>query len=600
MRIFYAVVVLALLVSMASPATVLAGQTVQKLPVSAVKLNGLDTLRGYAEYYGYLHEGVGGDYAVVDTSGFWSWQDYPLPLPDAEPVEVPVAVNEEFIEWAPKRVNITIPGGEWSRIMLKIEGRLYDPVYGRPVQYDRVLWIYVNDVPVFWGSTPQRYNWTVTADVTIFYSLFKGQVEVEIWLPNVIAPSIGVTGRFLLNVTLLFYPGEKPENLPDLVLPLWKREVLKKNVPTKSFTVEVPSNATRAVLLMYTKGNGYDEFWYYYGDLYREVRVYFDDNLVALVHPMHTIYTGGMSPYLWRPLPAVRAYAEEPTLVDLTGALPLIVGERNVTLEMKGIYGGYWQIGVALLLWTTDKQVEYELVDYESIPAQSVEVVSEDTYTLVKAYSSYSLVAVSRLIIGDNVVEATSRYEASFTAERRYNDFYDNLTLNEYRVSALEFRVVSGSDYESFTWSYEWTAPLDIKYYGTIEVYGDLSQATVENPVPGAIVEYIAVSQRLRTVTTVEDSGGSHVRVVDEPVYGRVKWDIELLFIAPTAAVVTGVGYANAYTGKVCHGMLSDFEVGGEWKLWEYTRLTVGSTYISSTMQSLYNIVYDSLSYRYI
>ncbi|MET1159768.1 MAG: peptide-N4-asparagine amidase, partial [Thermoprotei archaeon] len=558
------------------------------LPIHKVKIKGLDTLDELRAMYitsKYEHDSR---YTIVDTSGFWSWQDYPYPIPDVEPVEVPIAVNEEFAAWKPKEFNVTIPEGEWSRILLRVDGSLYDPVYGRPVQYDRVLWIYVNDVPVFWGSTPQRYNWTVTSDVTMFYSLFKGQVRVEVWLPNVIAPQIGVTGRFLVNITLLLYPGDKPDNLPDMIIPLWKREILNRKTPAKNFTVAIPDNVTRAMLLMYTKGNGYDEFWYYFGDLYREVRIYFDDKLVALVHPMHTIFTGGMSPFLWRPLPAVRTYAEEPTLIDLTGALPLVTGTHNVTLEIKGIYGGYWQIGAALLLWTTNKPVKYELVNYESKPYLSVEHSEENGIMVIRATSSYYFNATSKLYIGDNVIEATSYYYTVFTAERRYDNYYDNLTIHEYKISSLNYNVLTGEEYKSFTWSYEWNAPLDIKYYGTIEIYGDLSKASVNNPVPGAIVEYIAVSQRLRTTTHLRDSKGIHTRVLDESVYGRVKWNIELLFISPTGAVVTGVSYANAQTSKVCHGMLSEF-TNDDWKIWNYTRSSVSRTYITSNKMILYN-----------
>ncbi len=532
---------------------------------------------------------------IVDTSGYWSWQDYPFPIPETEPVVVKVIVNREFAAWKPQYAWVVIPEGEWSRILLRVDGRLYDPIYHRPVQYDRVLWIYVNDVPIMWGSTPQRYNWTVTTDVTMFYSLFKGNVTFEVWLPNVVVPSIGVTGRFLVNITLYLFPGEKPKYLPDTIIPLWKRVVIKPGLEKRNTTVTIPSNVTRAMLLLYTKGNGYEEFWYYFGKSYREVKIYFDDKLVALSHPMHTIYTGGMSPFFWRPLPAVRAYAEEPTLIDLTGALPLLVGEHTVSVEVTGMFSRYWQIGAALLLWTTDKVVSYELLEFTSEPSLDVQEKDMGTYTLVEATSTYLLRAKSRLYIGDSVVEATSYFRAEFTALRRYNAVYDNLTISEYRVSKLVYNVVEGDELESFQWSYEWNAPLDVKYFGELEVYGDLSQASVSNPVPGAIVEYIEITQGLRTTTILIDSSGREVKVVDERVRGVLKWSIDLIFISPTGAVVTGIGYTNAHTSKVSHGLIYRIPRKGESYLWNYDRLSVARTYIDSTTRLLYNILADEL-----
>ncbi len=570
------------------------------LPISAVKIHGYDkfvlpTSRIYHRSFDG-EEGV----SIVDTTGYWSWQDYPYPVPSTNPVEVKVLVNGEFAEWKPKVVSVVIPEGEWSKILLRIDGRLYDPIYHRPVQYDRVLWIYANDVPIFWGSTPQRYNWTVTADVTLFYSILRGNVTFEIWLPNAVVPSIGVTGRFLLNITLLLYPGEKPSNLPDTIIPLWKREVFRKDISVKSFEVNVPENTTRAVLLLYTKGNGYEEFWYYFGDIVRELKIYSDDKLLALVHPMHTIYTGGMSPFLWRPLPAVRAYAEEPTLIDLTGALPLLVGSRNLTVELSGIFGSYWQIGGALLLWTTDKPVKYELVDYSATPSTDKQTLQMTGYTLVNVTSTFTLKVSSKIFVGDDIYLATSCYKALFTATRKYNSFYDNLTINEYRVSKLSYDVIKGDESKSYKWIYEWNAPLDIKYYGVIEVYGDLSKASVDNPVPGAIVEYIAITQELRTITQRTDSSGVHTRVLDEKVHATVKWNIDLLFISPTGAVVTGIGFASATNGKTVDGLLFDTPINGAPHTWIYIRTTAARTYIGELGAHLYEVVGDNLYYKYI
>jgi len=63
---------------------------------------------------------------------------------------------------------------------------------------------------------------------------------------------------------------------------------------------------------------------------------------------------------------------------------------------------------------------------------------------------------------------------------------------------------------------------LDTKYYGVIEIYGDLSKASISNPVPSAIVEYIAITQELRTLTQNRSYRNS-CRVLDEKLHATVK-----------------------------------------------------------------------------
>ncbi len=63
---------------------------------------------------------------------------------------------------------------------------------------------------------------------------------------------------------------------------------------------------------------------------------------------------------------------------------------------------------------------------------------------------------------------------------------------------------------------------MDTKYYGVIEIYGDLSKASISNPVPGAIVEYIAITQELRTLTQ-NRSYSNPCKVLDEKLHATVK-----------------------------------------------------------------------------
>jgi len=543
---------------------------------------------------------------VVSTSGYWSWQDYPFPLPDVEPIKVPVFVNLELANssYTPFTAVVKVPEGEWSKILLRIDAKLYDPVFGRPVQYDRPLWVFINGVPVLWGSTAQRYNWTATADLTLFYNLFKDEVTVTLILPNWVVPRIGVTGRFLLNMTLLFYPGEKPD-VPNVIVPLWMgtwmeglavaRPTLDK--PNVTAPVTVPENVVKAKLLMFTEGLVYDEFWYYYGACYREVKVYFDDKLVALIHPYHYIYTGGLMPFLWRPLPAVRTYATEPVIVDVTGLLPLIVGVHNVTVEVTNIFSrSRWVIGGVLLLWTTTEPVKMELKYYNYTTTTNVEEETYETFALYRVSTTFNLKGASTITIGDKQILATTLLFSTLDVVRTYNDVWDNITLIEYRLSTTvedvfkdEMRV------GRYKWTNEWIGPLSVDYGFVVIPEGDISQASVQNPVPATFSIIVSVMQGLSTTTRIVTPAGLEVEVKATSLKESVDADNvlsgRLIFISPTAAVITSITDVYASTLKTVIGLIL-----GEDYTWIYSR----GTFALTTMREWYKIINDFLKIKEI
>ncbi len=71
-------------------------------------------------------------------------------------------------------------------------------------------------------------------------------------------------------------------------------------------------------------------------------------------------------------------------------------------------------------------------------------------YTLVNVTSAFITKVSSKIYIGDDIYLATSCYKALFAATRRYIDFYDNLTISEYRVSELSYDVVKGKESKSY------------------------------------------------------------------------------------------------------------------------------------------------------
>ncbi|MEM0439425.1 MAG: peptide-N4-asparagine amidase [Sulfolobales archaeon] len=296
-------------------------------------------------------------------SSYWSFEPFkPLPPGGVQPVVIPIAINMSFENtgYTPKSVVVSIPPGNYSRAIINVSMRVTDR------QFDRIFWIFANNVPIYWGSTIQRFNSTAEADVTLFLNLFKGDVNFSIVLANFLAPSIGITGIFLVNITLYLYPGKTPSWVPDTYIPLWGEAV----PPIGSFTpdtlmlnttLKIPDNAYRTALYLFAKPGRLDEFFYANIPSVRDILVYYNDDLAGVFHVFPTIFTGGIFPLYWRPMTSVNThYTKSPQIIDLT---PFLALGKNANISMRvigmdeaskraGSKLFVVMVGGALLVWT--------------------------------------------------------------------------------------------------------------------------------------------------------------------------------------------------------------------------------------------------------
>ncbi len=234
-------------------------------------------------------------------TSYWSFEPFkPLPPRDVSPVVVPIATNMSFENtgFTPKSVVVNIPPGSYSMAILNVSMA----VTGR--QFDRIFWIFADDVPIYWGSTVQRFNSTAEADVTLFLNLFKGSVNFSIVLTNFLAPSIGITGVFLVNITLYLYPGTPPSWVPDRYVPIFRDangnsiDEFTPRRTTINSSISIPEDTYRAAIYLFTKPGRLDEGFYTNIPSVRDILLYYNNYLAGVFHVFPTIYTGGSSRYI--------------------------------------------------------------------------------------------------------------------------------------------------------------------------------------------------------------------------------------------------------------------------------------------------------------
>jgi hypothetical protein len=254
--------------------------------------------------------------------------------------------------------------GPWSMVVLDFNGN----VRGR--QFDREAAVWIGNVMVYMGTTPEPtpagIAWHAERDLSEYTSTLMQPQPYSIQVPNLVNSRF--TGVIYVTATLTFYqvgPGFPAASHPDLVTPLsGKWLFLSGRTPVAAPPVLLPTNPTSLYLEMWAKGSSCDEFWYASqpdayananglcgGGAFREVKVLLDGTLVGVVWPFPYVFTGGINPYLWRPIPAVDAFSEPPYMANLTPFIGMLTDGKPHTLSFQVANNGfYWQIDGNLLI----------------------------------------------------------------------------------------------------------------------------------------------------------------------------------------------------------------------------------------------------------
>ncbi len=305
---------------------------------------------------------------LVGRDGYYSFEAFRYVPPNVTPVVVKVATMMLFnnSHGVPHNVTVYIPPGNYSLILMQVSVN----ESGGP-QYDVSLSIYANGTPVFWGSTQEILNSTAYADLTFFENLLQGPVKFEIVLPCSYAPKIGITGHYVVNVTLYLYPGPRPQGLPNKFIPLFLNSFGYSNAFLPAYhdyaaqQVEIPNGTYRAWLILYELGNEYDEFWYTNIPAVRYVKVYYNGRLAGIANPFETIYTGGIDLFWWKPVTSVNTLSfHTPDILDLTpmlayglnATIALHVADLLASAQTMGVPPGEfrWWMAAVLALWTNE------------------------------------------------------------------------------------------------------------------------------------------------------------------------------------------------------------------------------------------------------
>jgi len=302
----------------------------------------------------------------------------PVARPDREPCVVKLFHNLEFADFTPKTFTYSPPGncpGPWAKVVFTAD---FTVSAGR--QFDRTAAFYLGHASLYYGITAEPRaslspSWHVERDVTELSALFGSAQTGEANLGNFIGVSGGVTydGIIFANAALEFYPagGRDAPLVPDLVVPVngsgGDAGTLDTTASMITATLNLPRNVERAYLDVIAQSQSNDEFWYFCvpseqatnlescgNTPFRETEITLDGQPAGVAPVYPWIYTGGIDPFLWEPIPGVQTLDLRPYRVDLTPFAGVLADGNPHVLGISVFNANSYFLATANLLIFTD------------------------------------------------------------------------------------------------------------------------------------------------------------------------------------------------------------------------------------------------------
>ncbi len=346
----------------------------------------------------------------------------PPQLPGTTPINITLFSNFTVVHWCPTiSGTFQAPSGNFAAILVTYNGQATGSVY------DSAYWMTIDNTTVFTGTTPEYGNWSVSANVTQFSSLLRGNVYYFFYPPMAI-----LQGSFINSITISFYPVASGSSAPSEANMVLSTPIGYANdVSTANITV--PSNTVAAKLLLYVYGYGADEFWYanepYYSP-FENIVVTSGSTPIANVLPFPYINTGGINLFQWRPITGVYTLNDRPYEVNVTSALGVLEGTHNLTVSMNKIDpGSFWQVAADLLIYTSSSAGPAQLLSYNFTAPQTFTYASASglNFTTV-ASSSYSYTSYIPTSTGYIIAGTVNNENFYNTQDYSANDVWENIT----------------------------------------------------------------------------------------------------------------------------------------------------------------------------
>ena len=436
--------------------------------------------------------------------------------PHTKPCVVELFQNLEFADFTPKTYGYTPPAacpGPWAKVVFTAD---FTVTAGR--QFDRTASFYLAHANIYYGSTAEPRatlspSWHVERDVTDLSVLFKTAGTGEANIGNFVGVSNGVTynGIIYANAALEFYPAsweEPAAKTPDIVVPVEGSggDAGTLNTTSDQITqaLSLPKNVERVYLDVIAQSQSNDEFWYFCvpddqtahlescgNTAFRETEVTIDGTPAGVAPVYPWIYTGGIDPFLWEPIPGVQTLDFKPYRVDLTPFAGLLGDGATHTVGVSVFNADSYFLATANLLVFTDhgtSTVKGGILSNTLSAAPTPVVTEKITAGSAGVYTGNILVTSKRMFeisgyinTSHGRVDTTVKQSVDFSS---YQTFDVNPAAgapdiqNVKQLTSVDSQTVTRDGWQQQTLVQHFAYPLTVDYAFVQNADGSYSQTT--------------------------------------------------------------------------------------------------------------------------
>ncbi|MFZ0816776.1 MAG: peptide-N4-asparagine amidase [Candidatus Sulfotelmatobacter sp.] len=293
--------------------------------------------------------------------------------PTTTPCVVQLFSGAQFIDFNVENFTYTPPSscpGPWAKVVLEADISL-----DAGIQFDRTANFWLGPVNIYFGTTAEPSNigpsWHVENDLTDYSSIFNAAQSGQAVIGNTLC--CGLTSIIDASASLEFYPLASGQTAPvtaDVVFPLSAGPSggtvgLGSTADTLSGTFTFPTNVENAYLDVYAQSQSNDEFWYTCvpnnvatelencgNSAFRETEIAIDGQRAGVAPVFPWIYTGGIDPFLWLPIPGVQTLNLTPYRVNLTPYAARLSNGQPHTISLRVFDAdNYFSATASLLLY---------------------------------------------------------------------------------------------------------------------------------------------------------------------------------------------------------------------------------------------------------
>ena len=435
--------------------------------------------------------------------------------PPTQPCVVQLFQNQAFDNFTPATFSYTPPTackGPWAKVVFTA-----DFTVQAGTQYDRTAAFYLGQANIYYGTTAEPTStlapsWHVERDVTDLSAIFASPQTGEANLGNFVGVYNGVDYNSIIfaKAALEFYPASHrapAPRVPDVVVPVngsgGDAGTLNTTTDQITQTLNLPANTERVYLDIIAQSQSSDEFWYFCvpndqtsnlescgNTAFRETEISIDGTPAGVAPVTPWIFTGGIDPYMWQPIPGAQTLDFKPYRVDLTPFAGLLANGQPHTVAVSVFNADSYFLATANLLAFTDhgsKAVTGGILS-NTLSAAPTPVVTENITTNSSGSTGTVTVASTRTFtIRGYVNTSHGRVETAVQEDLNFNNTQTfNVNANTDIQDAVQTSTVDSSTttrdgFLTTTEHRHVSLPLTADYSFVVNSDGSLQQITSIN-----------------------------------------------------------------------------------------------------------------------